>query len=171
MKISIKRPCGQEWKRMQDLGKKRYCASCSKIVHDFTRYTDEQLISFFKEEREREVCGRIEYSRLNKDLSCAKVIRAPFNGFWAAFIAFLAFLKSSYCQLPALKNDCGIEMVPVAKAKNEFPAAKESRILSCLVLEKGQNSAVPFCEIKIEGIEKTFITDEHGIFEIGLPDS
>lgn len=45
--------------------KGRHCQQCNKVVYDFTRFTDDELMAFFV--REQGVCGRFKSSQIGRD--------------------------------------------------------------------------------------------------------
>lgn len=56
--LSIPEPCTQAWDDMQPVQGGRHCASCRKMVVDFTRMTDAQLLDYFNKYQGK-VCGRL----------------------------------------------------------------------------------------------------------------
>lgn len=56
--ISITNPCNENWDSMTEAEKGRFCQKCQKEVVDFTQMTDNQIISFFQEHQNKNVCGR-----------------------------------------------------------------------------------------------------------------
>lgn len=63
-KISIPKPCHEDWNNMSPEAQGRHCMACSKTVIDFTSW-DERRIRNYLESRSREkVCGRFNPSQL-----------------------------------------------------------------------------------------------------------
>tara|TARA_Y100000782_G_scaffold112079_1_gene141482 strand:+ start:3013 stop:3768 length:756 start_codon:yes stop_codon:yes gene_type:complete len=69
MQLNIHQPCHEKWSNMSPSEKGKLCASCQKEVVDFTQFTDQQLIDFFKQQRSGEnTCGRLQTHQLNRTL-------------------------------------------------------------------------------------------------------
>jgi hypothetical protein len=96
MILSIHEPCNQAWDAMTETEKGRFCNSCSKTVVDFTSMSDAQLINYFLEQKNQQVCGRLMSDQLDTVLSPAEPVRKRF-GYWKyiAASALLFFTKAS----------------------------------------------------------------------------
>ncbi|RFZ94967.1 hypothetical protein D0C36_05415 [Mucilaginibacter conchicola] len=60
--ISIPQPCHQNWNDMTPADQGRHCQSCQKIVVDFTRMTDSEIINYLN--TNGKVCGRFTKEKL-----------------------------------------------------------------------------------------------------------
>jgi hypothetical protein len=67
LKIEVPNPCSEPWDKMQSTDGGKYCGSCEKHVTDFSRFTDQELISYFKN-RNAESCGRFRKDQLQREL-------------------------------------------------------------------------------------------------------
>lgn len=67
MKITIPKPCHENWNTMTHDEKGRFCAVCSKTVKDFRNVQDDEIIDVFAKATE-EICGNFNLSQLNRDL-------------------------------------------------------------------------------------------------------
>jgi len=67
LKIEVPNPCFEPWDKMQSIDGRKYCGSCEKHVTDFSRFTDQELISYFKN-RNTESCGRFRKDQLQREL-------------------------------------------------------------------------------------------------------
>ena len=96
MILSIHEPCNQGWDAMPETEQGRFCDSCSKTVVDFTSMSDAQLINYFLEQKNRQVCGRVMTDQLDTMLSPAEPVQKRF-GYWKyiAASALLFFTKAS----------------------------------------------------------------------------
>jgi hypothetical protein len=65
MKISINKPCHENWDNMLPDEKGAFCLACQKSVVDFSSKTIGQIKDFFNQKTNSEkVCGRFEDSQL-----------------------------------------------------------------------------------------------------------
>lgn len=53
---------------MTPAGGGRHCASCEKVVTDFTRMTDGEMVAFFQERAGQRVCGRLRPDQLTRPI-------------------------------------------------------------------------------------------------------
>jgi len=60
LEIQINDPCHENWENMSLADKGRFCDVCSKVVVDFTSYSDEQLLDYFssRQNGREKLCGR-----------------------------------------------------------------------------------------------------------------
>lgn len=65
MKISIPKPCHEDWAEMLPERQGRFCLKCTKTVIDFSQKSKEEIKSFFKEKTGK-VCGRFSTDQLEK---------------------------------------------------------------------------------------------------------
>jgi hypothetical protein len=66
LQIHIPESCHENWNNMNETGQGRFCGSCQKNVIDFTAMSDEDLVSFFKNNTGN-VCGRLTQQQLQAD--------------------------------------------------------------------------------------------------------
>lgn len=66
--LSIEEPCHENWDRMTDSEKGKFCNSCQKQVIDFTGMTDAQLTAFFKNPVAGSACGRFYHDQLDRQI-------------------------------------------------------------------------------------------------------
>jgi len=84
MKITIPKPCHENWNAMTPDEKGRFCAVCSKTVRDFRKAPDDEMIEVFTHASE-EICGTFNPSQLNRDLHYS-YINALFVKFAVGFM-------------------------------------------------------------------------------------
>ena len=67
LKLSIPKPCHEDWAAMTPNEQGRHCAVCAKTVTDFTQMSDEEIKQFFLTKKEGEsTCGRFTNKQLNQ---------------------------------------------------------------------------------------------------------
>ncbi len=66
IKISIPKPCNENWENMSAEEKGRFCSVCSKTVIDFTSSTNEEISNYFLNiGSSNKVCGRFKVNQLS----------------------------------------------------------------------------------------------------------
>lgn len=68
MKITIPNACHENWDAMTPSEKGKFCAVCSKHVHDFRNDTDEELLQF-AESNPKDICGTFNEHQIGKNLA------------------------------------------------------------------------------------------------------
>lgn len=68
LKITIPKPCHEDWETMTPNQQGRHCTACAKTVVDFTLLSDEQVQQFFLHQKEERVCGRFKQEQLHRIL-------------------------------------------------------------------------------------------------------
>ena len=63
--LNINEPCQQDWIAMTATQQGKFWGSCNKEVIDFTSYTDSQLVNYFKQKKEENVCGNFYQNQLS----------------------------------------------------------------------------------------------------------
>lgn len=65
-RIYIPEPCPENWNAMPISGKGRSCHSCEKIVHDFSKMSDNEILYLLKTENTS--CGNFRLDQLDRKL-------------------------------------------------------------------------------------------------------
>lgn len=65
MKISIPKPCQENWNDMTPENQGVFCKVCSKVVVDFSNMSDEEVIRYFENKKQEKTCGRFRLSQLS----------------------------------------------------------------------------------------------------------
>jgi hypothetical protein len=95
-KITIPKPCHEDWNTMTPDATGRFCSSCTKSVVDFTNKSTDEIQQFFIENSKAKVCGRFkneEVNRLTIPIS-RRVLEQPMP-FHKAFLLILFIVMGS----------------------------------------------------------------------------
>jgi hypothetical protein len=65
-KITIPKPCHEDWNKMSPKDNGRFCLSCSKTVVDFTSMLPEEIQHFFIQNQDSKICGRFRKTQLDE---------------------------------------------------------------------------------------------------------
>ncbi len=64
-KLSIPKPCHEDWRQMKPDETGRFCNSCAKSVVDFTNMKATEIQQFFIQNKGEKVCGRFKSEQLD----------------------------------------------------------------------------------------------------------
>jgi TonB family protein len=71
-RFSVSNPCHENWNGMVPKENGRYCTSCQKIVVDFTKKTEQEIIEYISANSGRKMCGTFINSQLNDQIKDQK---------------------------------------------------------------------------------------------------
>jgi hypothetical protein len=83
MRISIPKPCHEDWNQMSPDDKGRFCLSCQKTVVDFTKMDKSEIQQYFQTALNEKVCGRIKATDLAQEIILPEVHVYPTRFFVA----------------------------------------------------------------------------------------
>ena len=83
MKVTIPKPCHENWAAMTPDEKGRFCQVCSKSVRDFTSASDLQMMNDLS--GDSNICGNFRVDQLNRNLSHS-FINSLFAKFAVGFV-------------------------------------------------------------------------------------
>ncbi|MBT1706514.1 carboxypeptidase-like regulatory domain-containing protein [Chryseosolibacter indicus] len=63
--LSIPRPCSEQWDKFTSTPTGGFCSSCSKVVIDFTKMNDSEIVEYFSTEH-ASTCGRFRPGQLKE---------------------------------------------------------------------------------------------------------
>lgn len=67
-KITIPKPCHENWDAMSPDEQGRFCGVCAKSVIDFTKMNDTQVKTFFSENSDKKICGRFRMEQVKQKI-------------------------------------------------------------------------------------------------------
>lgn len=65
-KISIPKPCHENWDNMLPEEQGRHCLSCCKTVIDFSNWDNESIVTYLKQKNSERVCGRFSTDQIER---------------------------------------------------------------------------------------------------------
>jgi hypothetical protein len=169
IQITIPEPCTQAWDDMQPVQEgRRHCGQCQKVVADFTRFTDAELVHYFQQNGIG--CGRYREEQLNQVI---KIVEAPKSYWWAKLAAgvLLASLSKSSSGQPKNSRAPAVQHALQNNRQSENAAAPLSNGYSKIhgILKDYKGIPIHNAEVIITegGIQKrqTF-TDKDGRYSV-----
>ena len=115
--LHIPKPCHENWHNMTPKEQGRYCGSCEKIVIDFTKMSDKELLNYFTKAAGQPVCGHFANDQLNRKIGPATINNRFSPAYvWNLLLATALFFES--CGDAKIKVRA-LEAPTVQKAKEE----------------------------------------------------
>ena len=165
--FSIDNPCHENWENMtpHELGK--FCASCQKNVIDFSQMTDYELTLFFKNNPQKQVCGRFKKDQISRSIP---IVEPETNrNLWRAGLALLPGLLAT----PALMSQNNIPKAAVTVFNESKPSLKTSEEKQLVSINgrvmDDEGEPLMGVNILIIGMNKGSVTDYRGKFSLELP--
>ncbi|MFT3675311.1 MAG: T9SS type A sorting domain-containing protein [Chitinophagaceae bacterium] len=169
LNLKIENPCTENWDQMMPDEKGRFCLSCTKQVIDFSKMTDQELIRFFKQNRETEVCGQLSAHQLNHDLTASPRRRWLLPYFLRATLPAMLLINRAEARQTGERDNTAV-VSPVNKAAD----LKHLRLLapdSAPVVVNGnvvdqEGRPVAYASVKVMGTEQYSLADSAGRFQL-----
>lgn len=169
IKIKIADPCHENWDKMLEEEKGRFCLSCAKPVVDFSRMTNEDIIHYFEQNAGKKVCGRIATHQHDTPISnYQKVITPWFNRYVAGFLMALGFYNTSKAQTTTTVNQHQTMKGDMAVTPVKTPNKK--LVITGRVLAYDTKKALKGAIVKIDGSDLSVTTDKNGNYSITIPE-
>ncbi|WP_354578422.1 carboxypeptidase-like regulatory domain-containing protein [Hymenobacter sp. UYP22] len=143
----------------------RHCAACDKVVVDFTRMTDAEVVAYLTQ-TSGQSCGRFRAEQLQRPLRMAT--EALVSRRWlAAALALLGTAGPAMAQskLPALQEQRMLVGEPVAPT-----SISPDRVIRGRVIDAATGEGLPGVTVLLKGSYVRIDTQADGSFELTLPE-
>ncbi len=181
IKLSVPKPCSQDWDKMTPDEKGKFCAQCSKTVIDFSGYSDTELITYFTRVKSK-VCGIYNASQLNRMLISNTPSTTPILHrvlFGTALAAGLAGCNQNQGKANSLSNQGQAQtqkkmgsFTHIAPANNALTESNKPTI-SGLVIDSNTEHPLEGIIMTLSFGGKEFedhtYTDSNGYFSFNVP--
>lgn len=158
--IQINEPCSEDWHKMTNLEKGKFCNSCKKQVFDFTQFSNIELARKIK--KGENLCGRFKEEQLNTDLILPQKSFMPKFGYMLSFLGLLGFSS------PILSQIKTKEKTTINWSQSKSDTNNNTRIKKRIV--KGfvddRSGELPGVSVLIKGTRVGVETDYNGNFEL-----
>ncbi len=167
--ISIKEPCHQGWKNMSVSEKGKFCSSCQKHVHDFSKSTIEEIKKAYSESEDG-LCGHVSAKLLQEQYVDKNINREHVNylrKFWIAAV---------FCFGASLFTVDAAQASTFHKIKtslfNFVTISNDSVIAKGVVKDKASGEKLPFVMLAViynDSVVAKCTSDIEGKYEIKIP--
>lgn len=106
-KVSIPKPCYEDWDTMKPNENGRFCAVCAKSVVDFTGMDTHVMQQFISQNQEQKICGRFKHEQVtsNFKISISESFLYQHRSFRKSFLLALFVVMGT--TLFSCKNEKG----------------------------------------------------------------
>lgn len=95
IQIKVPKPCHENWHSMTPKEQGRFCASCEKVVVDFSKMSDKELLHHLSKTAGQPVCGRFANDQLNREIKPPTINRRFSPAYvWNLLLATALFFES-----------------------------------------------------------------------------
>ncbi|MCR5888002.1 carboxypeptidase-like regulatory domain-containing protein [Hymenobacter sp. J193] len=173
--INVPKPCGESWSDMTPATQGSHCAACNKVVVDFTRMTDAELLAFLHRQPATG-CGRFTSQQLNRPL-VVPAASTPWRQWLAAAALTLGLGEAvaGSAQAQASVSQLGQQLKPTQALPISYTTASETRQVSISdtsVLIRGrvldEKMGLPGVTVQLQGTQLDTSTDSDGYFQLLL---
>ena len=158
--ISIPTPCHEDWQKMTPLEKGKFCSSCQKQVHDFTKSSDSQILAVF--DTNENLCGRFLVSQLSRPIEKPKNKRKK----WLALATLTGFLSLGNQKIFAQGEPIRTEHREHKKVLSSETNKDSTQARTITGIISDSQGFLPSASVAIKGTKKISITNFDGEFTI-----
>jgi hypothetical protein len=185
--IKIEKPCSQNWDKMTESEKGRFCSQCSRHLVDFSVMTDSELIRAMQNARGK-VCGCFGEDQLNRDMRIAvSPSKQPmFYRLMAAFLLLLGGMTKDNSSAQELQtrqsvpgpgdtlvrvgSDGKEDIVIVENSEDNEEADEVEHVFKGKVFyDRDSNILLRRVKITLTGTGMVWRTNVNGEFSIAIP--
>ena len=167
--VTIPKPCNEGWNNMSPRKEGRHCQQCDKVVVDFTKMSDSEIVSVLTQSKKnnKRVCGHFKSNQINRSMRELVPYRNRPTGFLivATLLSGLSFL-SCHSQTPV--NDIKTEETIHLKGDVAFVESVDTTAQIFQIVSFG---GIPIKGAKISLTDslyrdKVYVTNEKGFVKI-----
>ncbi|KAB2917715.1 MAG: hypothetical protein F9K23_04850 [Bacteroidetes bacterium] len=176
MRYHIPTPCHENWDKMSPTVQGRFCSLCSKTVVDFTRMSDEEVLNYFANHKNENICGRIKKQPQLPEITIhipASTIHRRYNYFQTFLLALLLSFgllltgftgEKTHAEF-ALENTNSIAAVdsPPPAIELPYPDPTEEIILGKMMIlpayPGGEEARIKFVDEKLTSLDLSSYAD------------
>lgn len=165
IRLSIPTTCQEKWESFTPTSQGSFCGSCSKVVLDFSRMNDAEVLNYFKS-NSTHTCGRFRHDQLKAySLPETTTVRPGLRLLKAGFVSLSLLLadRVSLAQIKSAPSPASTEVV--APAQQATKALEETYVVGGTVSSLEDSLALPGVNILLKGTTLGTVSDKDGKFE------
>lgn len=149
--LTIAAPCSETWSSFAPTQDGGFCSTCSKAVVDFTSLTEQEIASYFQNQKPH-MCGRFRVDQLKRYQPKSLLLNTGATLFKAGLLSLMviAFTPSAMAQPIKVPTEVVIPVEQLVKGK---------------VLSDEDGSPLAGVNIILKGTSEGTVTDAEGRFE------
>jgi hypothetical protein len=161
LNLSLPSPCSEKWSSFTQTPDGGFCSSCSKVVIDFTKMSDDEIVRYFQGTRGN-TCGRFSQDQLKTyHIYPPAKLRTGLPLFKAGLLAALFVLtrpSASHAQIQPQQKE---------QVENDTTTSTpiQTHTFRGMVRAAEDHEPLPGVNIVLKGTSVGTITDAHGGFE------
>ncbi|MDB9701346.1 carboxypeptidase-like regulatory domain-containing protein [Salibacteraceae bacterium] len=167
IQLQIPTPCSEDWNKMTPADKGRHCASCAKIVTDFTTMSDDELINFLGSGNVSG-CGRVRPDQLERT-----ILPEPLLAHWAlpTFVVSRAFaiVAAVFTSLGPLESLANGPTPKTEIVHGGIRAEYHPQYVKIIGRVTSSGMPIPDINVRIAALGLDTVTDDSGHFELRVP--
>lgn len=168
-RISVKKPCSEQFENFTTTEKGGFCGSCQKEVIDFTTMPEAELMNYFSNNNS-ETCGRFRKAQLKTYKTTP--MRVTSNNFLSRSIGMMSFSLLSLCavanlqaqDVASLNTPIKTEATVLQKLETTNSIAAEKYTITGTVVDE-ENEPLAGVNVILKGTTEGAVTDFDGKFE------
>ena len=177
LKINIPEPCHEDWNNMLTIDQGKFCSSCQKCVVDFSTYSDEALLNYFKTPRVN-TCGQFTTHQLDRLILPPPTPKQSFfsRAFLGIAVLLSLFQKAEADKLTSrtihtqnFKYDNSPEEPGPFGRTGTLPDSL--KYISGKIMDSSSGDELFGSLVKIAGTQIEAVADMDGRFKLVIPDS
>ena len=168
-------PCSEKLSGSINFNGDKFCATCNKRIYNFSRMSDEELISFLSKPKEN-TCGIFDASQVMESTPM-DVSHLKRRTTWKSILATLAATMISFTAFSQEKKDSTKIISPnnFTITPSDTKQSEKSIIISGIVTDSVSGKPLDFIQVKIknntDSILNVAYTYEDGSFKISIPNA
>lgn len=154
-KISIPKPCHEDWEKMTPDETGRFCSSCTKSVVDFTSMKAFEIQEYFLQNEGKKICGRFKNEQLD-----SVIIQIPRKVLFSQIRFHNIFILALLISMPELLmcqtkngNSKKIDKIEIVNSKKDSSMI-EGRVKIDERFVKDETPMTPERKARIEALRK-----------------
>ena len=164
--VTIPESCHESWAAMTPAAQGRHCAACDKVVVDFTRLTDAEVVAFLSRPT-GPGCGRFRAEQLSRPLWATPAAPTPRR--WLAAALALLGLGAAGPAVAQTKSAAPQEQRQLLGEPAAAAAGSPDRVIRGRVTDAGSGEGLPGVTVLLRDTWVGVSSDKDGYFTLHIP--